>query len=57
MNGLRKRKTLNTVLLFTFTQAVHSSSLIFFPRVKIHARKNYAIVEIHLKRCVSLERV
>ena len=34
MNGLRKRKKLNRAQLFTFTQAVYTSSLIIFTHVK-----------------------
>ena len=46
MNGLRKGKKLNRVQLFTFTQAVHTSSIILFTHVKLNARKNNATVEI-----------
>ena len=41
MNGLRKRKKFSKDHFFTFTQAVHASSVIY-------ARENYATVEIHL---------
>ena len=38
MNGLRKRKKLSTVQLFTFTQAIHTSSLIFSYAPKTHVK-------------------
>ena len=35
MNGLRKRKKFSKDHFFTFTQAVHASSVILFTHVKI----------------------
>ena len=64
MNGLRKRKKLSAVQLFTFAHAAHTSLLISFTYVNalqlnlcLHARKIYATVEIHLYRQKRSQRL
>ena len=59
MSGVRKRKKLNSIQLFTFTHATHSTFCSYIASYSIYVRKNqlnsllyarkiYATVEIHL---------